>query len=224
MPQTYRCLDSGIDKWPAPLSIDKRKAPGMLSSWLLHIHLHQAEGKPSTRRGSSSLDSWISSLPWETHLQNHHKYTNIVSHSWWTLSSTNFRTANLQEYPAAAHNPASESHTQGEKKTPIEILQLCEFQLLYMQLTSHNHSTKNLNLREQNGTLFCNTLAQPLLMFAPRALHDVSIVLTIHFLTLCNMSTSNTVQYKGMCDISPSSQVSSPKMAIPSPSQLLSEW
>lgn len=72
-----------------------------------------------------------------------------------------------------------------------------------MQLTSHNHSTKNLNLQEQNGTLFCNTLAQPLLMFAPRALHDVSIVLTIHFLTLCNMSTSNTVQYKGMYDISP---------------------
>jgi hypothetical protein len=72
-----------------------------------------------------------------------------------------------------------------------------------MQLTSHNHSTKNLNLQEQNGTLFCNTLAQPLLMFAPRALHDVSIVLAIHFLTLYNVSTSDTVQCKAMYGICP---------------------
>jgi hypothetical protein len=51
-------------------------------------------------------------------MRNPPTYTNIVSHNQRTLSSTNLSTTNLQEYPATAHNPASESNTQGGKKNP----------------------------------------------------------------------------------------------------------
>ncbi len=50
----------------------------------------------------------------------------------------------LARIPCCCSQPSfRKQYTGGKRKPPIEILQLCEFQLRYMQLTFHNHSTKN---------------------------------------------------------------------------------